>query len=223
MNCEEFNCIEVPVPDRKDEVHLEHCIKKFLSKEEVQYWEGPSCSKCGSNVKKMALKVVPWVLIIQWKKLRKLENSDKNIHKGVKSPINKTVIGSGSYGLKRVLVIKMLVKSKLPPGSGCGLDTVEHHPWKEAISLIFFIRKAQYQVTVNFKESWWNCKDAVVKGTVEEKVVSEVAYILFSQLNMNNILKLKCQIELLICIRILVKYAWISWLRVPCEVNHRKV
>ena len=39
MNCEEFNCIEVPVPDRKDEVHLEHCIKKFLSKEEVQYWE----------------------------------------------------------------------------------------------------------------------------------------------------------------------------------------
>ena len=44
----------------------------------------------------------------------------------MKSPINKTVIGSGSYGLKRVLVVKMQVKSKLPPGSGCGLDTVEH-------------------------------------------------------------------------------------------------
>ena len=61
-----------------------------------------------------------------------------------------------------------------------------------------------YTAAAKFKERGWNCNDAVVKIMEERKEVSETAYILLTS-KCEDILKLQCQTELLICRCILAK------------------
>ena len=68
---------------------LENCLQRWLAADEVQDWKCTSCSQCGSGVKKLVLKVVPELLIIQLKRFRKVESSVEKIYKRVKFPIER--------------------------------------------------------------------------------------------------------------------------------------
>ena len=57
---------------------LENCLERWLAANELQDWKCTCCSQDGSNVKKLVLDAVPELLIIQLKRLRKVESS---VHK----------------------------------------------------------------------------------------------------------------------------------------------
>ena len=92
---------------------------------------------------------VPELLIIQLKRIRKVESSVEKIYKQVKFPTDMTVVEGKKYELK---------------GGTYDLGSP---------------MSGHYTAAVKFKEKWWNCNDAVVKIMEEGKVVSEAAYILF--------------------------------------------
>ena len=96
------SCTEVPVPER-GVASLENCLQRWLAADEFQDWKCTSCSQRGSGVKKLVLKVVPELLIIQLKRFRKVESSVEKIYKRKKFPIDKTERGGKKYELKGVI------------------------------------------------------------------------------------------------------------------------
>ena len=90
---EVFSCIEVAVPGRGVK-SLENCLERWLAADQVQDRKCTSYGQCGNSAKKLVLEVVPELLIIGLKRLRKVENLVEKIYKWVKFPMDKTVIGS---------------------------------------------------------------------------------------------------------------------------------